>query len=79
MDALRTLEDRTAFHHLYSEWLLRYERVRGHAPSDPKRSFRAAVKTCLARISRDEHRGDAGSYVRANLVKIHELTVHYCG
>ncbi len=61
MEALRTLEDRTAFHHLYNEWLLRYERVRGHVPSDPKRSFRAAVKTCLARIARDEHRGDAGA------------------
>jgi hypothetical protein len=40
------------YSHLYEEWLGRYYALRGYYPADPRRSFRAAVASCVNRLRR---------------------------
>ena len=39
------------YHHLYPTWLAHYVTLKGFAPIDPRRSFRAAAKSCLHRLA----------------------------
>lgn len=49
---IRRLPDKDDFNHLYSEWLERYQALKGTPPADPRSSFRAAGKTIVKRLRR---------------------------
>lgn len=51
-EQLARLGDRSAVDTLYRGWLIRYRALRGFFPHDPRRSFRAAVKSAQARLER---------------------------
>ena len=40
---------------LYRRWLAAYTRLKGHAPEDPKSSFRAALRSARRRLQRQRH------------------------
>jgi hypothetical protein len=44
------LPDPLRYTSLYRAWLLRYQALRGYAPQDPRRSFRAAAESALGRL-----------------------------
>lgn len=49
-EQLAQLPDPTQYHHLYTTWLAHYVTLRGYEPLDPRRSFRAAARSCLKRL-----------------------------
>jgi hypothetical protein len=50
-EVLRSLPADAPYYWLYKPWLQRYGEMRGFAPADPWRSFRAAVAGCRKRIA----------------------------
>ena len=51
-EQLRRQENPRRYHHLYKPWLEQYYALRGFYPAEPRRSFRAAVASCLGRLRR---------------------------
>lgn len=49
-EELRCLPNPQRYHHLFQPWLERYIVLRGRAPAEPRRSFRSAAWSGLARM-----------------------------